>query len=89
MSGCRCSQCYGFREWAIENGVRHEGLPPAPGHGGRAQLSAVEAIDDPCTGDMTCRCSSCQAQVAALVKRGPRGSGTQPWNVRGDRRAAA
>lgn len=66
----------------LERTGKDYGLAAAVGHGGSPTRAVIEQLEDPCTGDMTCRCSKCQAAVSALVKRGPRGAGHQPWNVK-------
>lgn len=77
--GCRCPECFTFREWALENLGDDYGLPPARGHA---------PLPDPCDGTLTCTCPSCKAGRTRLVKTARKAPARQPWEPRPSRRAA-
>jgi hypothetical protein len=74
---CRCSDCFGLREFMVELTGNDHGLEPAGGH--------VEA--QACSGLLDCDCDRCERERARFVRDArlaarPR----QPWEPK--RRAA-
>jgi hypothetical protein len=82
VSGCRCPECFGLREYLEAQGLPTRGLPAASGH--QPHRPAVVAREDGtiveihCDGSMTCKCPKCTAERSALVKRGVRHTTTLP-----------
>jgi hypothetical protein len=98
-NGCRCRECFGLAETMILSAGKDFGLPRAPRpHDGPRKLRIVTPGPAPkdaktfegvvpteqlCDGSMTCACTRCESQRAALVKRGSKGSAArQPWEAK-------
>lgn len=75
--GCKCSECYGLREYMLDLTGKDYGLKPAPGH--TADAPALPGTK-PCDGSMTCRCEDCENEKLELIVR-RYNTVKQPWEI--------
>lgn len=88
LPSCRCSRCWGFPEWALENLGTDYGLRRSPGCGNnlpvRLHVQTIGPTPDNvvplptvkgCDGSMTCPCDDCTDDRAERVRRGGQGAG--------------
>lgn len=99
VGGCKCKECFGLAEVMIVSQCDDFGLPraarphdgprrlrivtPGPATKDATTFEGVVPTEQSCDGSMTCTCTRCESQRAALVKRGSKGSGArQPWEAK-------
>jgi hypothetical protein len=82
LPSCKCSRCWGFAEWCLENLGHDYGLPHASGHNGPTRLNVLTFGPKPgnvvalpagaagaCDGGYTCPCEKCCTERADLVRK--------------------
>lgn len=88
LPSCRCSRCWGFAEWCIQNLGHDYGLPRSPGCGRndpvRLSVQTIGPTPDnvvklptprACDGSMCCPCERCCAERAERVRQGGQDAG--------------
>lgn len=76
-TSCRCSQCYGLREYMLQLTGKDYGLPKAKGCNGAWVAFVVHG----CDGSMTCSCSRCEQERAERVRTAGLRTVKQPWDL--------